>query len=63
MVLADGGEVDSDRAVNGRFSGTLTLGAAGTAPEPDDEDLDHGNSGETNNCFISSVFAGGGSAR
>ena len=63
MVLADGGEVDSDRTVNGRFSGTLTLGAAGTAPAPDDEDLDHGNSGETNNCFISSVFAGGGSAR
>ena len=63
MILADGGEVDSDRAVNGRFSGILALGAAGGAPDPDGEDLDHGSSGETNNCFISGAFAGGGSAR
>ncbi len=62
MILADGGDVDSDRAVNGRFSGILALGAAGGAPEPDEEDPDHDNSGETNNCFISGAFAGGGAA-
>ncbi len=69
MILSDGGDVDIDRSVDGRFSAILSLGAAAEEPDPDDDDLDggddgleHDNSGETNNCFISEAFSLGESA-
>lgn len=58
MILADGGEADGDRAVNGRFSAVLSLGTTGSEAEPSVDTLDHDNSGETNNCFISGASAG-----
>jgi hypothetical protein len=58
MILSDGGEVDGDRAVNGRLSAVLSLGATGGEAEPSFDTLDHDNSGETNNCFISGASAG-----
>ncbi len=59
MVLADGGDVDGDRTVNGRFSGILSLGAEDGRSPVDVDDTGHDKNGETNNCFITGAEADG----